>query len=157
MERCYGNVGRGTQRGSGGERTARLPSCHGREWTCLRQGMERQEEGTRERLLLKTRPDDAWGPAEGCTPHAPDSDLSSAFKSPLSSGVLCACLHSLVWGLKGHVNGGRRKLDSLSAGTCCERGRLDQELKPSRPHQAESGESKLALPGSRPPEEEAGT
>ena len=69
------------------------------EWTCLRQGTEQQEEGTRGWLLLKTRPDDDWGPAEGCTLQALDSDLSSPFKSPLFSGVLCACLHSLVWGL----------------------------------------------------------
>lgn len=87
------------QCGSGGEWTARLPSRRGREWTCLRQGTELQEEGARGRLLLKTRPDDDWGPAEDCTSQAPDSDLSSPFKSPHFSGVLCACLHSLVWGL----------------------------------------------------------
>ena len=149
MERCYGSVGQGTQRASGDEWTAHLPSRRGREWTCLRQGMERQEEGARGRLLLKTRPDDDWGPAEGCTPQAPDSNLSSPFKSPLFSGVLCACLHSLVWGLGRPCQWWKRKLDSLSASRCYERGRLDQELKPSRPHQAECGDNKLAFPGSR--------
>lgn len=119
------------------------------EWTCLRQGTEQQEEGARGWLLLKTRPDDDWGPAEGCTLQASTPTCLLPLSHPFLVGCsVHACTASCgVW--EGHVNGGRRKLDSLSAGRCYKRGRLDQELKPSRPHQAESGDSKLALPGSR--------
>lgn len=114
-----------------------VSSCHGREWTCLRQGMERQEEAPENGCFSK--PGQAMtGGLLRAAPHVRPTPTVLSPKSPLSlSGCSVHTCTALCEVWEGHVNGGRRKLDSLSAGTCCERGRLDQELKPGRPHQAE--------------------